>query len=788
MISTFNFQFLTRRLALFAVLLMMSYNGFAGPVGSEKARSVAQGFWTENPQCGEVKALADVSDRLAIEGLYAFEINGGEGFVIVAGDDCVRPVLGYGFGRVPTGQLRPNVHSWLHWYGSQIAALKNSERQAPEAVAAEWQRLLSVTAKSPGRKSVSQLLTTKWDQDPLYNRLCPYDSTHRVYTYTGCSATATAQVMKYWNHPRYGQGSHSYTENDYGVLSANFGETRYDWDNMPDSLTYSSTAAQINAVATLMYHIGVAIEMDYGVDGSGAYTISYDGYTPACSEVALPTYFDYKPTLRGLDRSYYDDSEWIATMKNELDHSRPVAYTGSDEEMAHAFVLDGYDDQLYFHVNWGWSGWFDGWYLLDSLVLEWGGAGSNETYTYNLYQTALIGIEPNDDVLRVSPAEFYRVACNGKTLSTTLRTNSRVTTGWTAVSDADWLTVSPSAGEGSGAIATLALTVAANTADERTAHITVTQGDETVTITVSQREALEQQQGWVGNSEAVWDYTVEASGMAIICPERFGTYNPGDRVTKVRFVTYRGNGGNSNNDFSIRIYHNPMPADEIADINLSLYTWNTDQYIGQLVYEQPYTQTQPGVQEVTLNTPYVIDDAPFWIAVYCAGQSSLMYNFTNECPDPVAYDNYPNVECALSNYRYLRTGVYSDEWVDYEYMEVAYDAECIDYNCDTLVQVNMDYALDFFVEADPTPTEGIDDIVGSNSGRGTVSVYPNPANSTVTVSGENIRKVELIDLSGRQVSAWNHGGTLALPQTAAGVYCLRVSTMQTTETIRLIIK
>ncbi|HNX44117.1 MAG TPA: C10 family peptidase [Bacteroidales bacterium] len=190
--------------------------------------------------------------------------------------------------------------------------------------------------------------------------------------------------MKYWNYPAQGTGFHSYNHPTYGTLSANFAATTYDWGAMPNSLTGPNLA-----IATLMYHCGVAVEMDYGVDGSGSYVIIAASPTPEqCCEYAYKTYFGYDPsTLQGLKRANYSDNEWKQLIKNDLDQGRPVQYAGFGAG-GHTFVCDGYDVNGYFHINWGWSGIADGYFLLDALNP---GAGMG---TYNSGQQAVIGIKP----------------------------------------------------------------------------------------------------------------------------------------------------------------------------------------------------------------------------------------------------------------------------------------------------------------------------------------------------------------------------------------------------------
>jgi hypothetical protein len=240
-----------------------------------------------------------------------------------------------------------------------------------------------------------------------------------------------AQVMKYWEWPKKGIGSHSYRPLDVNkpydfwgnpnystrykdTLSANFENTTYDWENMKNSYSGFTTLTQRTAVATLMYHCGVATEMMYGNDadgGSGTFTLNYgDEQDPTCAQNALWRYFGYKkPTGYMRDGSYaygsnyykkWTDTKWTAMIKEELDKQRPIMYGGAgydeygESTGGHSFICDGYNSMNYFHFNWGWSGDGDGYFTLSNLNPGSGGAGGG-SYDFSEDQDVLIGIEPD---------------------------------------------------------------------------------------------------------------------------------------------------------------------------------------------------------------------------------------------------------------------------------------------------------------------------------------------------------------------------------------------------------
>jgi hypothetical protein len=231
-----------------------------------------------------------------------------------------------------------------------------------------------------------------------------------------------AQIMNFWQHPATGTGTHSYSSSTLGgTLTADFGNTTYDWANMPAGLTSASTPAEKNAIATLMFHCGVAVEMDYTTSASGAIVID-NGSGDPCAETALKNFFGYKNTIAGYNRSDFTDPQWIAMLKFEIDNGRPLLYTGFGQ-VGHAFVFDGYDDNNFFHVNWGWGGLSDGYFKVDNLnpsALGTGGNGGN----FNFSQQALVMIEPASSTLPPNPyLPDYRVTL---ALNSTISTSAAV--------------------------------------------------------------------------------------------------------------------------------------------------------------------------------------------------------------------------------------------------------------------------------------------------------------------------------------------------------------------------
>lgn len=394
---------------LFALLFSLAcLSVMAGPVNSKTAGNVATNFWNAHRN-SDVPAITSPMRQIDIpfDGMYVFAAPT-TGFVIVAADDCVQPILAYSFDSPASTELNPEVRYWLSTYQEQIDYLRRVDAVASEEVSGQWQKYSSAVAGEPMPLAmVPALMSTTWDQSPYYNKFCPYDSTEHARTVAGCVATAVAQVMKYWNHPAQGTGSHSYTT-PYGTLSANFGNTTYNWSLMPTALGSTSTTAQDNAVATLMYHVGVAIEMDYGTDASGAqltnFGYSYSSYPSA--QDALSMFFGYDNNIQARYRNNTSDSNWKNYIVTELNAMRPVLYAGFDSGSGHCFVCDGCNTaETRFHFNWGWSGYYNGYYTLDNLALGGGGTGSTSSYTFNLNQQILTGVQPQGYVAPTMPSD-----------------------------------------------------------------------------------------------------------------------------------------------------------------------------------------------------------------------------------------------------------------------------------------------------------------------------------------------------------------------------------------------
>ncbi len=315
--------------------------------------------------------------------IYVFNIGNNDGVILVSGDDIATPILGYStYGTYDNEELPYNFKKWIEGYKSQIIYAIDNDIEANSYVNGLWTSLLSgeVDNQSDNGKTVSPLCTTTWNQSPYYNDQCPGGSV------TGCVATAMAQVMKFWNHPAQGTGMHSYNHDTYGTLSANFGGTTYQWAQMPNSINGPN-----DAIATLMYHCGVSVDMGYSPDVSGAWVVEDD--SPVCSESAFKNYFGYSSSLHGEKRENFTASQWTNMLRADLDAGRPLVYAGFGSGGGHAFVCDGYNDNDFFHFNWGWGGVYDGFFHIDALDPSGTGTGGGSG-GYNSGHQAIFGMVP----------------------------------------------------------------------------------------------------------------------------------------------------------------------------------------------------------------------------------------------------------------------------------------------------------------------------------------------------------------------------------------------------------
>lgn len=388
-----------RNVLFFLIFSMMSLSAGSAPVSQEQALRIARDFcWQRTqvsvrasgfqPQSSPVyvcyrktaTTVRSAGNRQVC--YYVFNIEGNNGFVMVAGDDRARKVLAYGnVGTFNPENLPQPCAGWLQGYEAEMSALLEHPDVQPVSVVASTR--FSITPVAP-------MLKSRWGQTSPYNLSCPTDGKagNGARCVVGCTATAAAQIMYYHKYPERPSGAVDYYDSAQEVQRFMDFDTRpaFDWANMlPAYAGVEATDMQCQAVAGLMECVGHAAHMAY----SSGTSISYH----KTAAEALFTYFGYDRNMRRYERTYLTEQEWTDILTEELQAGRPVFYDGRNTGGGHSFVCDGYDGNGMFHFNWGWEGMADGYYVLSALAPEMQGVGgTNGDYTFA--QVMECGIRP----------------------------------------------------------------------------------------------------------------------------------------------------------------------------------------------------------------------------------------------------------------------------------------------------------------------------------------------------------------------------------------------------------
>ena len=434
---------------LFTTLaLLFAVSATASPVHQLRAWKVALAAFQMHSMEMSAKDNADLDDveswslhRVFVSGidnLYMFNGKGvdsqskvvKEGFVVVSGDDIAAPILAFSTeGTLLSSNMQaenPAVYAYLQRFGRQIAAAKAEGMSATSATKQKWAQLESDYVIDDTRArmaakgdylddNIPRLLgDMSWGQGAPYNNRCPGGSV------TGCVATAFGMIMNYWDYPEHGFGMHAYNGADnpaaypdwtYGVQYADFEHTYYDWEHMADYVGINSPNEMKAAVSTLLYHIGVSLNMHYTPSGSGCWSLPeyamfdtslhlYQMAYTIGADYRIPRHFGYKYSYAGMRDSIGNDSLWLTMLYQSLAEGKPIYYAGwaaEDNEAGHSgtsghgYIIDGYFsdaiDTNFFHINWGWNGSYDGFFKIDAM------RPSSSDFTR--WHGAIIGIEPD---------------------------------------------------------------------------------------------------------------------------------------------------------------------------------------------------------------------------------------------------------------------------------------------------------------------------------------------------------------------------------------------------------
>lgn len=338
---------------------------------------------------------ADASDKTPAP-FYVFNREGG-GFVIISGDDEVQPVLGYSEEQVFSAEDMPeNISEWMEGYRKLVEDTRNRKIPVSPDAKRAWTSVLSESKVQTGIPQVD-LHTALWDQGYPFNMFCPAKA--GTATLTGCVATATAIVMKYYNYPEKGTGTlPGYTSGGITLPSINLDSgSGYAWSDMPES-SYSSnqwTSQNCKTVARLMADCGTGVYAQYGTSGTSASSLDILPF--------LQRYMKYSRDARLVNKSSYKHNDWIALLKRELDCNRPVMYDGFDRDGGgHQFIIDGYDSNGFFKINWGWGGSDNGYFYISDME-------------YNNGNSAIVGLAPDPNWNPSSSSALLELYDNGRT-------------------------------------------------------------------------------------------------------------------------------------------------------------------------------------------------------------------------------------------------------------------------------------------------------------------------------------------------------------------------------------
>lgn len=364
---------------------------FAAPRTPQQALEIARTFVRSHVAMKhiDVKGLKLINGEsiqtrtMAYPAYYIVNTGNDNGFVIISGDDCAREVLAYSDrGSLNYDHLPPNTKYWLEFYAAEMERMNENDGSVENPVEIQS----SATRAIP--PVIAPLLDKiEWDQGDPYNLDCPEERGEK--TVTGCAATALAMVMKYYEYPKQGIGSYSYTTATLKkTLSVNYEEANYKWELMLPQYTSTATEEQKKAVAELMLHCGVAMDMDYNLNAAGG-----SGAGIFKQYNALTKQFGYNPNMYFEGRDYNSEGRWKNMIQKELMAGRPILYSGQSSGGGHAFVLDGCDEKDMYHFNWGWSGYANGYYSLSALEPGAGGTGSGSG-AYNAMQYIMLLVQP----------------------------------------------------------------------------------------------------------------------------------------------------------------------------------------------------------------------------------------------------------------------------------------------------------------------------------------------------------------------------------------------------------
>ena len=746
-----------KRSLLFFCLVAAFSSLMAGPVDQQKAQKTGAKFLsttTVGQKCADIQLqlVSAAVDRNGVD-YYVFNVENGEGFVIIAGDDRVKPILAYS----TTGQYDPNdladgFRFTLDGFREEIQYVRGHNLSATPDIVAEWKSVSETGSLNRGlqtRAVVGPLCQTLWNQNYPYNSQCPEDSEGSGgHVYAGCVATAMAQVMKFYDWPDIGTGSHSYYPSGYGQQTANYGETEYHFELMPLAIDSTSTEDEIFYIAQFQHQCGIAVDMQYSGDGSGAYS---DDVPPA-----LRNYFRYNCDDHITNYNFwgwggYSNEEWTQMLKDGgLDEQIPLYYSGQDDSGAggHAFVCDGYDENDYFHFNWGWSGRDNAWCPIGAL--------NTTKYAFNTFNGFTGHIIPNTDEYAQRPDSVTRMQVvenetfNGITLFWTNPT--------TALNGNDLTDINVTIRRNFG-LYEYAIFVTNEAGISRSTYRTVLVGEKCDVIFQLHDDGDD---GWKGASISVTSESgqriaiitmTEDSEQTVTMPLLKGTlnfiWNHGWYHTQEEYDT------DYECAFSILDFEGNelFSSDELEDGIFMTYENNCEEGpltcypVQNLQGEYQWRDYDEFGANITWERPVITANLHHFRVV----RSIDAYKTGDELIAEIPYDGSNNFEYFDNTYELVQGYVY-------------YSVNCVYIRGEE--QCESEY-WDVLI-----------DITDVEENTANVSLYPNPTNGLLNIEGQGMMHISISNLLGQKMQESTAEGniTLDLSRYEAGLYLVRIET------------
>ena len=731
-------------------------NLLAGPVDQQKAQKLGAKFLgttAVSQKTADIQLnLVSVAANRDATDYYVFNVSNGEGFVIVAGDDRVKPILAYS----TTGSIDPNNMSegfqfTLEGFREEIQYVREHNLTATPDIVAEWNAVSKTGSLNRGEQTrtvVGPLCQTLWNQNFPWNSQCPEDPEgNGGHVYAGCVATAMGMVMKFWEWPAQGVGSHSYHPQGYAQQSANFGETEYHFELMPNTLDSTSTEEEYFETAQLLHHLGISVNMQYSGQGSGAYSDDVP--------TALRNYFRYNCEDHVTNYGNwwpgwgYTNEQWAQMLKDGgLDELLPLYYSGQDDSGAggHAYVCDGYDENDYFHFNWGWSGRDNAWCPIGAL--------NTTRYAFNQMNGFTGHIIPQCDVYYSRPDSVDKMAAIEETTLDAVRLS------WT----------NPTLDLNGNALTNIT-------------SVTIRRNFEVIAELTDAQVGADMEYEDNGLEPGLYEYAIYVTNEAGISRTTYRSILVGEKCNVVFQLHDDGGDGwkgaaisvtseNLNFIWNHGWYHAYPEHDTDGECSFSILD-----YAGNELYTS--ADIEDGIFMTYENN---CEEAPLTCYPVLNLQGEYQWHSEEEYGVYLSW-NKPNVTANLDHFNVYRSILVTKE--SELIAEVPYTgANTYEFFDDNNEQGDYEYEVtSVFVrgsEQCESAAEGIGNLIVTavNENTANINVYPNPTNGLLNIEGQGTMHISVMNVLGQTLQETCSEGstTLDLSQYESGMYLVRIET------------